>query len=71
MIPPPLRWGMPSEPQAKAPRAAEVRTITLHDQNYYPPKAERGKEHDMPGASEKTIRRTFFRPYNVRRGGAE
>ena len=43
------------------------RTITLPDQSYQPPKAEQEKEHDMPGASKKTVRRAFFRPVNVRR----
>ena len=43
------------------------RTITLPGQTYQPPKAEREKEHDMPGVSMKTARRAFFRPVNVRR----
>lgn len=43
------------------------RTVTLPDQTYQPPKAEREKEHDMPGASMKAVRRAFFRPFNVRR----
>ena len=43
------------------------RTIILPDQNYQPPKAEQEKEHDMPGASAKTARRAFFRPFNVKR----
>ena len=34
-----------------------------------PPKAEREREYDMPGASMKTVRRAFFRPINVRREG--
>ena len=45
----------------------EPRTITLPPESYQPPKAEREKEHDMPGASVKTVRRAFFRPVNVRR----
>ena len=46
----------------------EPKTITLPDQKtYQPPKAEQEKEHDMPGASKKTVRRAFFRPVNVRR----
>ena len=32
-------------------------------------KVEREKEHDMPGASLKTVRRAFLRPVNVRREG--
>ena len=35
-----------------------------------PPKAEREKECDMPGASLETVRRAFFRPFIVRREGA-
>ena len=48
----------------KLPKA---RTITLPDQSYQPPKAEREKEHDMPGASLKTVRSAFFRPFAVKR----
>ena len=47
------------------------RTITLPDQSYQPPKAEREKEHDMPGASLKTVRSAFFRPINVKRKPAD
>ena len=47
------------------------RTITLPDQSYQPPKAAREKEHDMPGASLKTVRRAFFRPVNVKREPAD
>ena len=47
------------------------RTITLPDQSYQPPKAEREKEHDMPGASMKTVRRAFFRSINVKRKPAD
>ena len=50
---------------------AETRTITLPNQSYQPPKAEQEKEHDMPGASLKTVRRAFFRPVNVRRDPAD
>ena len=49
----------------------EPRTITLPDQDYQPRKAEMEKEYHMPGASLKTIRRAFFRPFNVRREKAE
>ena len=49
----------------------KTRTITLPDQSYQPPKAKREKEHDMPGASMKTVRRAFFRPINVRREGGD
>ena len=54
----------------KVPRRrklSETVTITLPPETYQPPKAEREKEHDMPGASMKTVRRAFFRPVNVRR----
>ena len=50
----------------------EARTITLPDQDtYHPPKAERLKKLDMPGASLKTVRSAFFRPVKVRRDGAD
>ena len=49
----------------------EPRTITLPAQSYQPPKAEQEKEHDMPGASMKTVRRAFFRPVNVLREGTD
>ena len=52
----------------KLPKA---RTITLPPETYQPPKAEREKEHDMPGASLKTVRRAFFRPINVKRNPAD
>ena len=48
----------------KLPKA---RTIVLPDQFYQPPKAEREREYDMPGASMKRVRAAFFRPVNVRR----
>ena len=51
----------------KRRKLPKPRTITLPDQTYQPPKAEREKEYDMPGASKKTVRRAFFRPVNVRR----
>ncbi len=57
--------------KARRGKLRKPRTITLPDQSYQPPKAEREKEHDMPGASLKTIRRAFFRPFNVRREGAD
>ena len=47
------------------------RTITLPDQTYQPPKAEREREQDMPGASMQTVRSALFRPFNVRREGAD
>ena len=48
------------------------RTITLPDQKtYHPPKAERLKKLDMPGASLKTVRSAFFRPVKVRRDGGD
>lgn len=53
----------------KLPKLPKPWTITLPAQTYQPPKAERDKEHDMPGASLKTVRRAFFRPVNVRREG--
>ena len=49
----------------KRRKLPELRAITLPDQAYQPPKAEREKEYDMPGVSKKTMRRAFFRPVNV------
>ena len=58
--------GKPSKRKVQNPR-----TITLPDQSYQPPKAEREKEHDMPGASMKKVRRAFFRSINVKREPAD
>lgn len=55
----------------KSRELPESRTITLPAQTYQPPKAEQEKEHDMPGASMKTVRSAFFRPVNVRREGSD
>ena len=52
-------------------KLSEPRTITLSDQDYQPPKEEREKEHDMPGASIERVRSAFFRPFNVRREGVD
>ena len=49
----------------------EPRTIMLPDKGYQPRKAEREKEYDMPGASLKTARRAFFRPFNIKRESAD
>lgn len=56
---------MPDKPRKR--KLPEPRTITLPEQDYQPPKAEQEKEHDMPGASIKTVRSAFFRPFNVQR----
>ena len=61
---------MPDKDKLRQP-LPEPRTITLPEQDYQPPKAEREKEHDMPGASPKTIRRAFFCPINVQRAGGD
>ena len=58
-----------TEKPRKRRNLPEPHTITLPDQDYQPSKAEREKEYDMPGASQKTIRRAFFRPITVRRKG--
>ena len=58
----------------KTPRKRKLpkpRTITLLRETYQPKKAEREKDHDMPGASLKTVRSAFFRPFNVRREPAD
>ena len=57
-------------PPAKR-KLPEPRAITLPDQSYQPPKAEREKEYDMPGASLKAIQRAFFRPFKVKRESAD
>ncbi len=57
--------------EAKRRKLRKPRTITLPEQDYRPSKEERKKEYDMPGASLKTIRRAFFRPFNIRREGAD
>ena len=49
----------------------QPRTITLPRETYQPPKAEQEKEHDMPCASLKTMRRAFFRSFNVTRKPAD
>ena len=57
---------------AKTPerrKLPEARTITLPDESYQPPKAEREKEYDMPGADIEAVRSAFFRPINVQREG--
>lgn len=43
------------------------RTLTLPPDHYQPRKAVAEAEYDMPGASPETVRRAFFRPFNVRR----
>ena len=59
---------MTDKPRKRRRKLPEPRTITLPDQKtYQPPKAEREKEYDMPGASKKAVRSAFFRPVKVRR----
>lgn len=58
---------MPREKSKRRQKLPEPRTITLPHTDYQPPKAEQEKEYDMPCASLKTIRRAFFRPFNIRR----
>lgn len=62
---------MMADKPKKRRKLRKPRTITLPDQTYQPPKAEQEREHDMPGASLKTVRRAFFRPVKVRREPAE
>ena len=50
----------------KRRKLPKPRTITLPHQDYQPPKAEREREYDMPGASMKRVRSAFFRPINVK-----
>ena len=62
---------MTEKPRKQRRKLPEPRTITLPDQTYQPPKVEREKEYNMPGASLKTVRRAFFRPITVRREGSD
>ena len=52
-------------------KLSKARTITVPDASYQPPKAGQDGEYNMPGASPKSIRRAFFRPFNVRREGGD
>ena len=56
---------MSEEPRKR--ELPEPRTITLPAETYQPPKAESEKEHDMPGAPLKRVRRAFFRSVKVHR----
>lgn len=58
-----------TDKHGKRRRPPKARTITLPPDTYQPPKAEREREHDMPGASPRRIRSAFFRPFMVRRKG--
>ncbi len=51
----------------KRRKLSKPRTITLPDQDYQTPKAEREKEYNMPGVSLEQVRSVFLRPVNVRR----
>jgi len=55
----------------RAPSPGTPGSITLADQGYQPPKAEREKEQVMPGTSMETVRTAFFRAINVRREPAD
>ena len=55
----------------KRQKLPEPRTLTLPEETYQPRKAELEKEYDMPGAKPKTIRRAFFRPFNIKRERAK
>ena len=46
-------------------------TLTLPPDDYQPRKAAMEQEFDMPGTSEETVRRAFFRSVNVRREGCD
>lgn len=53
--------------EAKRQELLEPRTVTLPPDDYQPRKAAMEQEFDMPGASEETVRRAFFRPIQVNR----
>ena len=63
-------------PQLKAgtyqgPKLLYQREITLPDSDYQPRQAEKEEEMDMPSASRETVRRSFFRPFKIRRDRTE
>ena len=55
------------KPRKRRQKLPEPRTMTLTPTDYQPSKAAMEKEYDMPGASLRTIRSAFFRPFNIRR----
>lgn len=48
-----------------------ARTMRVPPDQYQPRKAEKERETDMPGMSDDELRRTFFRPFEFVRDGAE
>ena len=50
------------ESKSKIPKR---RTIKLPSSEFQPSKAEMEKEYDMPQASKRTLRKAFFRPFDV------
>lgn len=44
----------------------QPRTINMPSRDYQPSKAGMEAEYDMPGATTGTVRRAFFRPFNVK-----
>ena len=49
-------------PKRKIP---ERTTIKLPPSEYQPSKAEMDKEYNMPKAGKRTLRKAFFRPFDV------
>lgn len=46
-------------------KVPEHRTIKLPSSEYQPSKAEMEREYDMPKASKPTLRKAFFRSFDV------
>ena len=46
-------------------RIPEQKTMVLPPKDYQPSKAEMEEEIDMPSMSDKQVRETFFRPFNL------
>ena len=46
-------------------RIPEQKAMVLPPKDYQPSKAEMEEEIDMPSMSDKQVRETFFRPFNL------
>ena len=46
-------------------KVLERHTINLPPSEYQPSKSEMEKEYDMPKAGKRTLRKAFFRPFDV------
>ena len=48
----------------------EKRKLAVPPRDYQPSKAELEEEYEMPGADMDTLRKAFFRPVEVTKGGS-